>query len=68
MSSLLTYSWSTSSQPQCKHCGGANLTKLISRFSVHRAWGESLDWNSSDGSMDDFDDGDDFGMDPFSGI
>lgn len=67
-SSVLTYSWSSSAEPQCKHCGSAKLTKLISSFSVHRSWGGSLDFDSSAGSMDDFGDGDDFGMDPFSGI
>ena len=68
VSAVLTYSWSASAEPQCKHCGGAKLTKLISSFSVHRSWGGSLDMDSSAGSMDDFDDGDDYGMDQFSGI
>ena len=68
VSSVLTYSWSTSSEPQCKHCGSAKLTKLISSFSVQRSWGESLDWNPSGGSMDDFDGGDDFDMGQFPGI
>ena len=36
VSSVLTFSW-TSSKPKCKHCSGANLTKLISSFSVHRS-------------------------------
>lgn len=65
-SSVLTFSWS--SEPKCKHCGAAELTKLISSFSVHRSWGESLDWNPSGGAMDDFDGGDDFGMGQFPGI
>ena len=64
---VLTYSWSSSSEPRCKHCGGANLTKLISSFSVQRSWGDSLDWDSSAASMDDFDD-DDYGTDQFPGI
>ena len=68
LSSVLTYSWSSNSEPKCKHCGGANLTKLISSFSVHRSWGDSLDFDSSGGSMDDFGDDDDYGMDQFPGI
>ncbi len=28
----------------CEHCGSANVTRLISRFAVHRSWGSSLDW------------------------
>ncbi len=67
VSSLLTYSWSSSSDPQCKRCGSAKLTKLISSFSVHRSWGGSLDWDSSAGSMDDFGDDDDYGMGQFPG-
>ena len=66
VSSVLTFSWS-SSEPKCKHCSGANLTKLISSFSVHRSWGSSLDFDSSGGSMDAFD-GDAYGMGGFPGI
>ena len=30
--------------PSCDHCPSTNLTRLISRFTVQRSWGSSLDW------------------------
>lgn len=30
--------------PLCEHCGSPNLSRLISRFAVHRSAGDSLDW------------------------
>lgn len=29
--------------PICEHCGSPNLSRLISRFAVHRSAGDSLD-------------------------
>lgn len=38
----------------CEHCGGKKLTRLMSKFAVHRAGGGGLD----DASLDSFDESD----------
>ena len=43
-STVLIRSLSNPPEPSCEHCGGSNLTRLISKFSFHRSWGDSLDW------------------------
>ena len=30
--------------PACEHCGSEKMTRLISRFSFRRSWGDSMDW------------------------
>ena len=30
--------------PVCEHCGSQDLSRLISKFAVHRSGGGSLDW------------------------
>ena len=67
LSSVLSYSWSNTGNPQCRHCGGSNLTKLISRFSFHRSWGDSLDWVPSGETMTDVDEDDPHSLDQYMG-
>lgn len=42
--SRLVYSWSAADALACRQCGGNGLTRLVSGFSFHRSWGESLNW------------------------
>ena len=37
-----------SSAPVCEHCGGGGLTRLVSRFALHRSPGGALDWDSGE--------------------
>ena len=43
-STVLVRSMSSEVQPSCEHCGGSKLKRLISKVSVHRSWGSSLNW------------------------
>ena len=54
-STVLVRSISSAPQPTCDHCGGGNLTRLISKFSVHRSWGDSLNWAPDSGYPGDMD-------------
>ena len=45
-----------SADPSCEHCGSGSMTRLISRFSFRRSWGDSLDFSSGEGIPDDVDD------------
>ena len=44
VSTALVYSWSADKEPQCKHCGGTEMQRLISGFSFRASWGGSLNW------------------------
>ena len=67
LSSVLSYSWSNTGNLQCKHCGASNFTKLISGFSFHRSWGDSLDWVPSGETMNDVDEDDAHSLDQYMG-
>ena len=54
-STVLVRSMSGTEEPSCQHCGGGNLTRLISKFSFRRSWGESLDWAPDSGYPDEVD-------------
>ena len=41
-SSVLVRTLSEEPAPRCEHCGGSDLTRLISRVSLHKSWGNSL--------------------------
>ena len=41
--------------PVCEHCGSHNLSRLISRFAVHRSAGDSLNWAPDEESFGDVD-------------
>jgi putative FmdB family regulatory protein len=67
LDTLLVYSWSKTDNHTCSHCGGSQLTKLISRFAVRRSWGESLDWAPSGETLTDVDEDDPHSIDQFMG-
>ncbi len=52
-STILVRSISNPSEPSCLHCGGGNLSRLISKFSFKRSWGDSLNWMPDSGPPDD---------------
>ena len=50
--SRLVYSWTAAGSLACRECAGANLTRLVSGFSFHRSWGESLNWMPDNAAAD----------------
>lgn len=64
---LLVYSWSKDSDRTCQHCKGSNLTKLISRFTQGRSWGESLSWVPNGETLNDVNEDDPRSIDQFMG-
>ena len=66
-STVLVRSPSNAASPTCRHCGGSKLTRLVSRFAFHRAWGESLNWAPSGETMGDVDDDDPRSLDQYMG-
>ncbi len=67
VSSALVYSWSKDTERTCARCSGANLNRLVSRFSVGRAWGESLNWTPSGETLRDVNEDDPGSLDQFMG-
>ena len=57
-STLLVRSISSAPEPSCEHCGSSSLTRLISKFSFHRSWGDSLNWAPDSGYPGDVDEED----------
>ena len=41
-SSILVRTFSEEPSPACDHCGGRDMSRLISKFAVHKSWGDSL--------------------------
>ena len=56
--SVFFRSFSDSKEPRCTHCDSADLTRLVSSFTVMRGWGESLDGLPDFDGMGDFDEDD----------
>ena len=54
--SRLVYSWTPAGSLACAHCASPDLARLVSGFSFHRSWGESLNW-MPDHAAADLDDG-----------
>ena len=52
---VLVMTSSPEAAPVCEHCGSHNLSRLISRFAVHRSAGSSLDWTPDEESFGDVD-------------
>ena len=67
LTTVLVYSWSSSAPPLCSRCGGQNLTKLISRFTLRKSWGDSLNWTPSGETMSDVDEDDPHSLDQYMG-
>ena len=66
LSTVLVRSWSATA-PACRRCGGAKLTRLVSRFAFHRSWGESLNWTPSGETLSDMNEDDPESVDRFMG-
>ena len=67
LSTVLVRRLSNAPDQTCRHCGGSNLTKLVSRFTFHRSWGESLNWAPSGETMGDVDEDDPRSLDQYMG-
>ncbi len=67
LNSALVYSWSKDSDRACARCNGSNLQRLVSRFSVRRSWGESLNWAPSGETLTDVDEDSPVHLDRFMG-
>ena len=50
--SRLVYSWTPENGLACKGCSSADLSRLMSGFSFHRSWGESLNWMPDNAAAD----------------
>lgn len=50
--SRLVYSWTPAGSLACRGCAGGELTRLVSGFSFHRSWGESLNWMPDNAAAD----------------
>ncbi len=53
--SRLVYSWTPADGLNCNHCASGDLSRLMSGFSFHRSWGDSLNWmpDNAAGDLDD---------------
>ncbi len=67
VTSVLTYSWKTGSEPACRKCGGGELDRLISGFAFHRSWGGSLNWAPSGETLTDVNEDSPQDLDRFMG-
>ena len=67
LTSALVYSWSESQQPDCSHCGGADVQRIISKFSVRPSWGDSLNWAPSRETTSDIDENSPASIDSYMG-
>lgn len=67
LNTLLVYSYTSNDQLTCKRCSGNKLTKLISRFTVKRSWGESLNWVPGGETLRDVNEDDPNSIDQFMG-
>ncbi len=67
ITSALVYSWTENQQPDCEHCGGGNLQRLISRFSFRPSWGGSLNWAPSRETTSDVDENSPASIDSYMG-
>jgi putative FmdB family regulatory protein len=67
LNTVLEYSWSAIKRQVCEECGGSEMTKLISGFSFHQSWGDSLRWAPSGETLRDVDEDDPQDLDRFMG-
>ena len=65
VSTLLTYSYSE--PPSCNKCGGGKLNRLVSLFSFHHSWGNSMNWTPSGETLRDVDEDDPKSINRFMG-
>ncbi|MSQ11362.1 MAG: zinc ribbon domain-containing protein [Dehalococcoidia bacterium] len=55
--SVLFRSFSDTRAPSCQHCGSAQLTRLVSRVTVMKTWGDSVRFPGAE-ALDGADEGD----------
>ena len=67
VNSVLVYSWSKEAERTCSACKGNNLSRLVSKFSFRRSWGDSLNWAPSGESLRDVNEDDPVSLDRFMG-
>ena len=67
VTSAIVYSWSETQQPDCSHCGSADLRRLISKFSFRAGWGDSLNWAPSRETTSDLDENSPASIDSYMG-
>jgi len=65
--SALVYSWSENQEPDCSHCGSADVQRLISKFSVRPSWGDSLNWVPNRETTGDIDENSSASVDNYMG-
>jgi putative FmdB family regulatory protein len=56
--SLFVRSASTRVRPKCEHCGSVKLSRLMSKFAVHRSGGGGDDFDDDLSGMEDVDEND----------
>ena len=57
-SSVFFRTFSSTATPQCPHCESQAMDRLVSRVSILKSWGQSLDWMPSAESLYDVDEDD----------
>jgi putative FmdB family regulatory protein len=67
VSTRLVFSWTSDAQLTCKTCSSENLTKLVSRFSVKKSWGDSLNWVPGGETLTDVNEDDPYSIDHHMG-
>ena len=67
ITSALVYSWSETQQPDCGHCGSADVQRIVSKFSVRPSWGDSLNWTPSRETTSDIDENSPASIDAYMG-
>jgi len=67
VTSALFRTWSDEKTPDCEHCGGSGLQRLVSKFSFRASWGDSLNWAPSGETLRDVDESSPAGIDSHMG-
>jgi putative FmdB family regulatory protein len=67
VSTMLVFSWSSQTELACKACSSPKLIKLVSRFTVKRSWGESLNWVPGGEAITDVNEDDPHSIDQYMG-
>ena len=67
ITSALVYSWSETQEPDCGHCGSADVQRIVSRFSVRPSWGGSLNWVPNGETTSDIDESSPASIDSYMG-
>jgi len=66
-SSVFFRTFSSVGSARCPHCHGAKMDRLVSKVSILKSWGSSLDWMPSSESLTDVDQDDPAAMERWLG-